>query len=231
MTGRSPSPPEPRGVLSIYGVATGLASLVPLPLVDTYLGELTRGSVMRRVGQRYGVELTAEARGILAAAGMSDTIKASRADRWLRTFARRSASPARVAGSIEDALTALLSAAFLEHYLSRHTRPEHTPLDADEARALRDAMASAVAGGLGSLTAATPRGIGKALKDIGTALEKAEAKGRTAPQRLVDALLDSLSNLPEGTLGHFLTRFDEALAEAPPLLPSEPSAALPSEAG
>lgn len=200
-----------RGNLTLYGVAAGLSAAVPLPAVDNWLGALARGSTMRRVALRYGVQLTPEAREVLAAPGVASTVRNTRPARFLRGLLNVSVKPARLVGGFEDGLAALLGAAFLDHYLRTADRPPGARLDAAEAERIRRAMAFAVENGVTSLAEAAPRSVGKVLQQAGRSLERTSAEGRTAPERLVDAVLDSLSDMPEEVMEGFLERFQAAL--------------------
>ena len=200
-----------RGNLTLYGVAAGLSAAVPLPAVDNWLGSLARGSTMRRVAMRYGVTLTPEAREILAAPGVAGTVRNTGPARFLRGILNVSVKPARLLGGFEDGLAALLGAAFLDHYLRTADRPPNTPLGIEEAERIRRAMSYAVENGFVSLAEAAPRGVGKVLQQAGRSLERSGADGRRAPERLVDAVLDSLADMPEDVMDGFLERFQAAL--------------------
>ena len=215
MKGLAMEPPrseQRRGLLTVYGLATGAAAAIPLPMVDVWVGELTRGSTMRRVALRHGVKITPPARTELASRSMTLAVKATRADALLKRLTAWSAAPARWTTSIEDGLTTVLAGVFLERYLlTESRRPSGAPIDVREARVIKECMKHAVEGGIALLVRATPRGVGRALQQVGRALERSGAEDRTAAQRLVDTTLEVVSESPEAMTELFLDRFDHAV--------------------
>ena len=115
----------------------------------------------------------------------------------------------------QEEVDALLSAVFMDYYLSKRSFTREVPIDRVEAARIRDAMLKATEGGIVALSKAAPRGIGKTLQVMGKALERAGAEGRSAPERFVDAFLDAIADSPENFLEYFVERFDAALDETP----------------
>ncbi len=207
----SQSAERPGGALSVYGGAAGMASALPLPFVDTVLGKLSRGAAVRRAALRHGVELTREAREILAAPGMASAAAASQPVRLVRSVLTRTSLPSGMIGALEDGLATWLAAVLLDHYLATSKRPRHAPLEASEARRVRAVMTRASVDAVAMRMRSTPKAIGDFLQALGGSL-KAEDPSRTASERFVDTVLDAVADAPHAALAHLLEAFERQLA-------------------
>ncbi len=199
------------GGVAVYAAACGAAGAVPLPFVDALLGRLARGAAMRRVASRRGVRLTHAARAELARPGLSEPL-ASTSARLVRTALTRFVPPMRVVARLEDGVATFLGALMFDHYLATTTRHRDAAIDGREAARVRDAMERAWTGaGLETLRDA-PAGLVELLVRAGKAGAQSDRDGRTALERIADALLDGAADVPEGLLQRMCDHFDAALS-------------------
>jgi hypothetical protein len=196
--------------VSVYAAVAGLASAVPVPLVDTLLSELARGAAMRRVARRHGVVLTQDARAILAGPGALRATSSDRA-RLLKSALSTVLAPFRIAARIEDAIGTLFAAMLLDHFLRRSGRPRGAALTEAEARRIRTATERAIADAGFDVIRTIPLGIWAVLKKGFAAVAAADVEGRSPLERLVDALLDGLADAPDDLVLTLVHHFDAAL--------------------
>lgn len=210
---RLPTRASGRPQIAIYAAAAGLATAVPVPILDEALTGLARGAALRRVASRHGVRLTGEARDIL-----SRPLSAERQKAWQHHLIRRTVgqilAPLRVAARVEDALATFVASLLLDHYLQTARRERGLAIGVDEARRIRGAMEdAAISGSFASLREA-PAGFWRTLVDAFRAAATPDPEDRSPAERLVDALLDSAADAP-GELGERTRRaFDESLRRA-----------------
>jgi len=198
------------GGLAVYAAAAGLASALPVPLLDQLAAGLARGAALRRVSARRGVRLTREARRVLAAPSAARPGRSVPA-RLVRAAAGRVFAPLRVASRLDDALATYGACLLLDHYLRTSERIAGAPLGADEARRLRAAMdAGGLRGSVDALKAA-PRGFVRAVAGALRAAVAADDEDRSPLERLVDALLDAAADAPVQVSARLTARFDAAL--------------------
>lgn len=193
--------------LAVYATAAGLATAVPLPIIDRALSGLARGAALRHVAARHGVRLTHEARVVLT----SDEPVLGKKTRLLRATLAHLTAPLRIASRIDDALSTWSSAVLLHHYLVTHPRTPHAALSGSEARAIKRAIDSAeVHGVLASLRAA-PSKVGRTVADAVKSVGELDLEDRTPLERVVDTLLDRAADTPEEVGVRLRTAFDHAL--------------------
>jgi hypothetical protein len=196
----------------VYAAATGLAS--GLPAAYGLAAGLARGAAMRRVARRRGVRLTREAREELARVG-SVVQFGGRGVEIARTVVRRVLAPVRVASRFEDALTTLLAAWLLEHYLLTADRRPGAPVTGAEARRVRMAMDDAVDQIARQTVRDAPAALWRALYSAVTSATGLDEEDRDPAERLVDTLLDAFADSQGEVVEELIDRFDRAL-QAPP---------------
>jgi hypothetical protein len=198
------------GNVAMYAAAAGVLSALPIPFLDSLLASLARGAAMRRVAQRHGVRLEPAARDILARG--EDSLRTEKGLRVVRSLVGRFVAPLRVWNRAEEALGAFSAAALLDHYLLTAERRPGAPLTEDEARRVQRAIKGAAGKGAADALKGAPLSTFIALKTALDAATTADAEGRPAVERLVDALLDAFADAPAGVSEAIQLRFDEALA-------------------
>jgi hypothetical protein len=201
--------PSARGPLGVYAVAAGLASAIPIPVLDSALGGLARGAAMRRVAERHGVRLRPDARELLAQP-MGASARGRRG-RIVRAVALRVLAPLRVPARIEEVVETILSAALLDHYLTRADRPAGAPLHLDEARRIRRAIDAAGTRTAAASVRSMPRSLLDAVRDAGRAAVGFDDEDRTPAERTIDTLLDALADAQRGVSDDLRRAFDAAL--------------------
>lgn len=205
----------PASGVVIYAAAAGLASIVPIPFLDSLLTGVARGSAVRRIAARRGVRLSHDARRTLAGVSLTRPTGTGTA-RLLRMALSRALSPIRIASRLEDAAATALSALLLDHYLATEERRVGAPLEENEARRVRDAMESAFSsGGLESLKS-LPLGALEILMRAARAAMALDAEDRGPVERFVDALLDAAADAPSDWMERLRVLFDEAVVKARP---------------
>ena len=205
----------PASGVVVYAAAAGLASIVPVPFLDSLLTGVARGSAVRRIAARRGVRLSHGARRTLAGVSITRPTGTGAA-RLLRMALSRALSPVRIASRLEDAGATALSALLLDHYLATEERRVGAPLEDGEALRIRAAMEAAFAsGGLESI-----RGLPLGGLDILVRAAKAavalDAEDRGPVERFVDALLDAVADAPSEWFERLRVLFDEALVRERP---------------
>ncbi len=198
---------ESKGTLSAYGIVAGACAVLPIPMLDSYLGRLARGAGVRRAALRHGVTLSPEARDELAAPGAMHAAAGTALARVTRGLITRFNVPAATVGSLEDGVSAWLTATLLDRYFQTRTVPEGFVLEVEEARAIRRAVAAASIDGFTRLGVDAPRGLGRTLQRLGQAIERS-ADDRRASERIVDSVLDAVADVPEDVLAVFVAAFD-----------------------
>ncbi len=196
--------------VSVYALMTGLAGAVPVPLLDSVLSELSRGAAMRRVAKRHGVQLTPDARGVLASPGSIHATSSDRG-RLLKAALSSVLAPFRIAARIEDAFGTLFSAVLLDHFLRRPDRPVRAALTAAEARRVRSATETAIAEAGFDVIKTIPLGLWGILRRAFDVLLAADEEGRTPVERFVDAILDGFADAPDDLVNTLTLHFDLAL--------------------
>jgi hypothetical protein len=205
----------PASGVVIYAAAAGLASIIPVPFLDSLLTGVARGSAVRRIAARRGVRLSHEARKTLAGVSITRPTGTGTA-RLLRMALSRALSPIRIASRLEDATATVLSSLLLDHYLGTEERRIGAPLEEREARRVRAAMESAfAANGLESLKS-LPLGALDILMKAARAAMSLDAEDRGPVERFVDALLDALADAPSEWAERLRVLFDEALTRERP---------------
>jgi hypothetical protein len=207
----APLAPQAGASATVYAAVAGLAGAIPVPLLDSVLGELARGAAMRRVARRHGVVLTPGARAILASPGSLRATSTERG-RLLKSALATVLAPLRIAARVDDALGTLLSAILLDAFLRRPDRPRGAALTEAEARRVRAAMEQAAADSGYDAVRSLPVGAWRVLRRGFDALLKGDAEGRSALERFVDAVLDGLADAPDELVDTLIHHFDEALA-------------------
>jgi len=124
----------------------------------------------------------------------------------------RVAAPLRIATRVEDGAEILVDAQLLDHYLRTADRREGEPLLAAEARRIREAMQVARREGTARAILGAPKDAVDLGREVWSTLR--EGDDRSPVERLVDTLLDGLSDAPEGALGEVIARFDAHLENA-----------------
>lgn len=197
--------------VTVYAAVAGLASAVPVPLLDTVLSELARGAAMRRVAKRHGVVLTPDARAVLAGPGAVHATSTERG-RMLKSALATVLAPFRIAARIEDAVGTLLSAVLLDYFLRKPERPRGAALTEAEARRVRAAIERAIADSGFDALKTIPLGLVRVIRRAFDALLSPDAESRSPLERFVDALLDGLADAPDELVDTLIHNFDEALA-------------------
>lgn len=199
----------------VYAAAAGLASIVPVPFLDSLLTGVARGSAVRRIAARRGVRLSHDARRTLAGVSITRPTGTGAA-RLLRMALSRALSPIRIASRLEDATATVLSSLLLDHYLATEERRLGAPLDEIEARRIRNAMEAAFsASGLESLRS-LPLGALEILVRAARAALALDAEDRGPVERFVDALLDGAADAPSEWIERLRVLFDQALVRERP---------------
>lgn len=197
-------------------VASALLGAVPVPGLDDAAVRWVRGSAARRIARRHGVTLTREARDVLARISPERSRAGAVGRRALRAVAGRVLAPLRFATRFEDGVTTWAMMAALDHYL-RGRNPAEGPLRVDEAtllcRALGAAELHSTLQALRHLPASVGTGTKRLVQQVTT---RGEDENRSAPERLVDGLVDALSEVPEAYRRRFGAALDEALAQLEP---------------
>lgn len=201
--------PDRGGGLAIYAAAAGLASAVPVPVLDTLLGGLARGAAMRRVAARHGVRLSRDARRLLA----HPPPAADRRVRLARRVLTRVVAPLRVIRRVEEGLGALAAARLFDHYLRTSDRRPGAPLEAAEAARVRAAIGRAAVEGAFDSARDAPGGFYRTARDAVATLLEPGSDDRTPLERVVDTLLDAAADAPDDVGDRVLERFDAALRE------------------
>lgn len=196
--------------VTVYAAVAGLASAVPVPLLDTVLSELARGAAMRRVARRHGVVLTPDARAILAGPGAVHATSTERG-RMLKSALSTVLAPFRIAARIEDGVGTLLAAILLDYFLRRPDRPRGAALTEGEARRVRAAIERAIADSGFDALKTIPLGVWKIVRRGFDAVITADTESRSPLERLVDAILDGLADAPDELVDTLIHNFDEAL--------------------
>jgi hypothetical protein len=192
--------------LAVYATAAGLATAVPLPLLDRALSGLARGAALRHVASRHGVRLTREARQML----VSELTGGNKKMRLARAALVHLTAPLRIASRVDDALSTWSAAVLLDHYLVTRPRAPHAALGGAEARAVKDAIDSAeVHGVLASLRAA-PSALGRSVVDAVKSAGQLDLEDRTPLERVFDTLLDRAADAPEEIGVRLRAAFDHA---------------------
>jgi hypothetical protein len=202
------------GRMAVYAAAAGLATVVPVPLLDTFVARLARGAALRRVATRRGVRMTREARAILSAPGAtakSGSIPVRLARRAIQSVV----PPVVIAARAEEAVSTFAAAILFDHYLAKPGRNVANPVTAEEAQRIRNAIDAAAVDGATDAIKSVPAGIWTTLVDAAKAVRGRDAEGRNPLERVVDALLDGLSDAPSSVTDRLYSRFDASLANQP----------------
>lgn len=194
--------------LGIYATAAGLTAAVPFPFVDELLSSLARGAAMRRVAERHDVELSSEARKVLAQPSLELTGGGKRA-RWIRSAALRFVAPLRIVSRLEDGVTAFVAASLFDHYLSAH-KPQGDRLGEAEAKRIHRAIETATVGNVIDTAKRLPRGIFAAVERAAGAF-RANDDPRKRIECAADSLLDALADAPDLWHAALVDKFDRAL--------------------
>lgn len=195
----------------VYAAAAGALSAVPVPLLDTALAGIARGSAVRRVAARRGVRLSRDARDVLSKVGVTRHVGTGPA-RLLRIALSRALAPVRVASRLEDASASFFTVVLLDHYLRTGDRRAGAPLGGLEAERVRAAMEDAIGhGGLDVLRSAPIGALQLAYRALRAGIE-VDAEDRGPIERVIDTLLDGIADAPAGTLERLTEHFDAALA-------------------
>src|SRR5688500_17717434 len=112
---RDPKDEHLGGAMAVYAAAAGLASVVPVPILDAFVTRLARGAAMRRVAKRRGVRMTREARAILSAPGATQK-SGSLPVRLARRAIQTVVPPVAVAARTEEAIATFSAAILFDHY-------------------------------------------------------------------------------------------------------------------
>ncbi len=198
----------PSASLAVYASAAGIVGFVPLPLVDELLGDLARGSAMRRVAARHNVSLLPEARELL-----SKPISRPRKNgRLLRSIVSRLAAPLRIVSRVEDGATAFASARLLDHYLATSERRLGSAIHLEEAKEIRNAMQRALGETVVRAVRDAPASFFRVVADVARGVTKEDDERRTILERMMDTLLDAAAEAPPNVGDELVGRFEEALA-------------------
>ncbi len=198
------------GSVGMYAAAAGVLSALPVPFLDSMLASLARGAAMRRVAQRHGVRLDPAARDLLARG--DEPMAQVKGLRIVRSLAARFVAPLRLVNRAEEALSAFSAASLFDHYLRTADRRQGAPLTEAEARRVHQAMKGAAGKGATDALKGVPLSVVVTFKAAVDAARAQDAEGRPPVERVVDALLDSLADAPDGVNEAIERRFDEALA-------------------
>ncbi|MGE0789567.1 MAG: hypothetical protein AB7S26_28100 [Sandaracinaceae bacterium] len=207
---RTPLARQASASVTVYAAVTGLAGAIPVPLLDSMLGELSRGAAMRRVAARHGVTLTPDARAILAGPGTVGVTSSERG-RLVKMALSSVLAPFRVAARLEDAMGTLFAAVLLDHYLARPDRPMGASVTLAEAQRVRSATQIAIGEAGFDALRAVPVGLGGVLKKGFDAARAPDPEGRSIVERFVDAVLDGFADAPVDLLDTLSLQFDRAL--------------------
>ena len=202
---------HPGASVSVYAAVTALAGAIPVPLLDTLLGELARGAAMRRVARRHGVALTPDARAVLSGSGSVHATSSERG-RLLKAAVATFLAPLRLVARFEDALGTLFSAILLDHFLRRPDRPRGAALTEAEARRVRAATESAIADAGIDVLRTVPLGVWSLVRKGFDAMMRADDERRSVVERFVDAILDGMADGPTELSDTLIHHFDLALA-------------------
>lgn len=195
------------GRIAAYAGAAALAAALPLPFVDAVATRMARGAALRSVAARHGVRLTRDARAILAAPWRARR----RTGTALRVLANLVPS-VTMAKRVEDAVATLATAALFDQYLSRRATDAANPVTAEEARHVRAAMDAAAVEGFTSALRSAPAGLWSTLTAAFRAAKGPDEEGRNPLERVVDALLDGVSEATGAVGEHVSARFESAVA-------------------
>jgi hypothetical protein len=204
--------PARAGNVTVYAAAAGLASAVPIPLVDGLVAQAARGGAMRRIAMRHGVTLTSEARRVLGKAGMDRDPKV-KGYKLVRSIVQRFWLPLVAMDRVEDGLASLASSLLFQRYLVLRDIPRGAVIDEPEAYRIRQAIDIALVGGLTDAMRSVPEN----LRELGAAMLQAarslDDEGRGRHEAVLDTLLDAVADVPEGVLETLVDRFERALAD------------------
>ena len=201
------------GAMAVYAAAAGLASVVPVPILDAFVTRLARGAAMRRVAKRRGVRMTREARTILSAPGATQK-SGSLPVRLARRAIQTVVPPVGVAARTEEALATFSAAILFDHYLQRPARSSVNPVTAEEAQRIRAAMDAAAVDGAADAIKSVPSGVWTTLVDTAKAVKGRDDEGRNVLERVVDAFLDGVADAPASVTERLYARCDDAIDTA-----------------
>ena len=194
---------------TIHAAAAAALGAIPVPVLDRYAQSLVRGSAFRRVCLAHDVRLSPKARKALAASGPRSS--------WLARFV----APLRWADRAEDAVRLMTDAALLDRYLRRGPREgwrrEGAALEEPEARRIVAAWQAARRTGTARALRAAPGGLWGTVRDAGRSVVELDHEDRPPLERLIDTLLDALSEVPDEVIDALAVPFDacfETVAES-----------------
>lgn len=185
---------------TIHAAAAAALGAIPVPFLDRYAQSLVRGSAFRRVCLRHDVRLSSKARNALSASGPRGG--------WVS----RIVAPLRWADRAEDAVRLMTDAALLDRYLARGPqkgwRRANASLEQAEAGRIVQAWARARRVGTSQALRSAPGGLWTTVRDAGRSVVALDREDRPPLERLVDTLLDALSEVPDEVIDAMAEPFD-----------------------
>lgn len=194
---------------AVYAISAAFLSAFPIPFVNGTLSSLARGSAVRRVCRRRGVELTADASLLLAEPGFRRNPST-----WTGKLARvalgRTFSSINIASRLEAGLSTYFATILLDRYLASDLRKEGSALERAEAERVREAMERAFESvSLEALQTLPSFGY----RTARMATKQAQRNGgiRERVEIWVDTLLDELATTPSEVTERLSDAFFEAV--------------------
>lgn len=184
-----------------------------MPGLDDAAVRWVRGAAARRIARRHGVTLTREARDALSRIAPERSRAGAVGRRALRAVAGRVLAPVRFATRFEDGITTWAMMAALDHYLQGRASTAG-PLRGDEAEMLCRALGAAELHSTLNALRHLPGSVGSGTKRlVKQVTSRAGAEERSVPERLIDGVVEALSEVPEAYRRRFGAALDEALAQ------------------
>lgn len=191
---------------TIHAAAAAALGAIPVPVLDRYAQSLVRGSAFRRVCLRHDVRLSSRARRTLAKAGPRVG--------WIARFV----APLRWADRVEDAVRLMTETALLDRYLRRGPkrgwRRRGASLEAGEAEQIVEAWQRARRSGTARALRAAPGGVWGTVRDASRSVIELDHEDRPPLERMVDTILDALSEVPDEVIDAMAEPFDACFDES-----------------
>jgi hypothetical protein len=193
--------------LGVYAALGASVGAVPLPWIPDRLARRVRGALVHDVAARHGLALTTSARDLLADPAAPDERSGvlARAARYvgmrmaLRVLTR--VGPFGMLWPLRRAVQTYALGHLFDRYLARGRAMYEGPIDAGEARRVRDAVDGALVHALG---VSAPAGVEPADVD----------DGRDAMTALVDGVLVVVAGVPARLGARLDAAFDDLLARS-----------------
>ncbi len=199
------------GFVPVYAIAAGLASAMPMPIVDSLIARTARGSAMRRVAARHGLLLSPEARKVLGGIELPKDVRVS-GYKVARSILQRYLFPMLPVARVEEGLAALGSAMLFDAYLRHRPLERGTTLDEATAKRIRVSIDAALVQGLGDLARSLPDSMKRVASDSLNIVRTRDAEGRARHEAIVDHVLDAVADVPESMLRALELRLEQELA-------------------